>query len=153
RCAPMWGWKGRLPGPAIVIAIVALVAAMSGAALAGPSAKKVTTKKVKQIADKEIDKKAPSLSVAHAGSADSATNAANAANATHAMNANRANNVKPVKPNFVGTNSDAPPIDQGGTRVSIGCTPPPATFVFIQSTAANGGVWANLTNAVGAGTT
>ena len=68
----MRGMHSR-PSPAIVIAILALVAGVTGAAVASPSAKKVTTKKVKKIADKEIDKKAPGLSVAHAATADSAT--------------------------------------------------------------------------------
>jgi len=59
----------RLPSPAIVIAMLALVAGVTGAAVAQPVANKaVTTSKAKKIADKEIKKKAPGLSVASAGS-------------------------------------------------------------------------------------
>ena len=55
------------PSPAIVIAILALVAGVTGAAVAQPSAKKaVTKKKVKKIATKQINKLAPGLSVANA---------------------------------------------------------------------------------------
>jgi hypothetical protein len=65
--------RDRLPSPAIIVAIAALVAALGGAAVAQPVANKaVTKKKVKKIADKEIAKKAPGLSVAHA---DTAANA------------------------------------------------------------------------------
>jgi hypothetical protein len=59
------------PSPAIAIAILALVAGLTGAAVADPVAKKaVTKKKVRKIADKEINKLAPGLSVAHAATAD-----------------------------------------------------------------------------------
>jgi hypothetical protein len=54
------------PTPALVVAILALVAGVSGAAVADPVAKKVTTKKVKKIANKQIEKKAPGLSVKNA---------------------------------------------------------------------------------------
>jgi hypothetical protein len=71
-------WRTR-PSPAIVVAVLALVAGVTGAAVAQPAAKKaVTKKKVKKIADKEIKKLAPGLSVANA---DTATNADSAANA------------------------------------------------------------------------
>ncbi len=74
--------KGARPSPAIVVAILALVAGVTGAAVAQPAAKKaVTKKKAKKIADKEIEKLAPGLSVASAASATNATNATNAARA------------------------------------------------------------------------
>jgi hypothetical protein len=51
------------PSPAIIVAIVALVAALAGTAVAGPgadtSAKKVTKAKVKKIANKQINKALP----------------------------------------------------------------------------------------------
>jgi hypothetical protein len=66
------GIKGRLPSPAIVIAILALVAGVTGVAVAQPAAKKPVTKKsVKKIAKKQINKLAPGLNV---GSADVANN-------------------------------------------------------------------------------
>ncbi len=56
-----------LPSPVLIVAILALVAGVTGAAVASPVANKaVTKKKVKKIADKEIKKKAPGLSVASA---------------------------------------------------------------------------------------
>jgi hypothetical protein len=49
------------PSPAIIIAVVALVAAVAGTAIAGPSAttSAVTKSKVKKIANKQIDKRLP----------------------------------------------------------------------------------------------
>jgi hypothetical protein len=70
---------GRRPSPALVVAAFALVAALAGTAVAGPVSNKALSKsKVKKIADKEIAKKAPDLSVAHASTADNADNANNA---------------------------------------------------------------------------
>jgi hypothetical protein len=54
-------WKSR-PSPALVVAILALVAAVAGTAVAAdPSAttSAVTKKKVKKIANKQIDKRFP----------------------------------------------------------------------------------------------
>ena len=66
------GIGSRLPSPAIVIAILALVAGVTGVAVAQPAAKKPVTKKsVKKIAKKQINKLAPGLNV---GSADVANN-------------------------------------------------------------------------------
>jgi hypothetical protein len=76
-----WGW----PSPGLVIAVVALIAAFSGAALAGPAHKLLTKRKVVQIADQEIASKASGLSVKHATSADSATDAAHAQSAQTAQ--------------------------------------------------------------------
>ena len=71
---------GARPSPAIVVAVLALVAAVAGTAVAGPGAStsKITKKKVTKIADKEIKKLAPGLSVAHADTADTANTAGNA---------------------------------------------------------------------------
>jgi hypothetical protein len=63
----------------MIVALIALVMAMAGIAVAGPSAtvSKLNKKKVKSIADKQIDKAAPTLSVANAETADSADIASN----------------------------------------------------------------------------
>jgi hypothetical protein len=68
------------PSPTIVVAVMSLVAALTGTAIAGPDAttSALTKSKVKQIAKKQIKRLAPSLSVARAASADTAQNAANA---------------------------------------------------------------------------
>jgi hypothetical protein len=55
--------------PALVVAIVALIAALGGTVFAG---KLLTKKKAKRIADREITRLAPTLSVAKAKGADSA---------------------------------------------------------------------------------
>src|SRR5512144_2486202 len=53
----------RRPSPAIVIAIVALIAALGGTAIAGGALNK---KKVKKITNNQITKREPGLSVANA---------------------------------------------------------------------------------------
>lgn len=65
------------PSPAIVVAVVALVAALAGTAVAGPDAgtSAINKKKVKKIVTKQIKKLAPDLSVASAENADQAANA------------------------------------------------------------------------------
>jgi len=66
----------RAPSPAIAVAVLALVAAVAGTAVAGEpaSTSKLTTKKVKKIAKKQakkqITKLAPGLSVASAAQVD-----------------------------------------------------------------------------------
>jgi hypothetical protein len=90
--------KGSRPSPALVLAALALVFAMVGTAIAGPDAisNKITKPKVKKIAKKQINKAAPTLSVAEAERADRAQNANNADNADRADSAetaDRADNV------------------------------------------------------------
>jgi hypothetical protein len=67
----------------VAVAVVALVLGSFGTAVAGPA---ITKNKVKSIATKIVNKKAPTLSVAHAVTADTATNATNATTATTATN-------------------------------------------------------------------
>jgi hypothetical protein len=67
------GFK-RLPSPALIISIIALVAAVGGGyAVAKGSDKKSDKKIAKKVSNKQITKRAPGLSVAHAKTADSAT--------------------------------------------------------------------------------
>jgi hypothetical protein len=70
--------------PAMIVAVLALVAAVTGAAVAGPTATKSALskkekKQVRNIADSEINKLAPGLAVKSAATANSA-NTANTAN-------------------------------------------------------------------------
>ncbi len=67
------------PSPAIVLAVIALVFAIAGSAVAGTAglSSKITKSKVKKIADKRINALAPGLSVAKAASATSAASATN----------------------------------------------------------------------------
>jgi hypothetical protein len=62
--------RGSRPSSAIAVAVLALVAALAGTALAGPQAttSAINKKKVKKIASKQIHKLAPDLSVANANS-------------------------------------------------------------------------------------
>jgi hypothetical protein len=73
----------RRPSPAMVIAIVALIAALGGTAIAGGV---INKKKAKNIANNAITQRAPGLSVASAKNADNATNAGNANTANTAKN-------------------------------------------------------------------
>jgi hypothetical protein len=74
------------PSAGLLVAVLALVAAIAGTAVAGPGAttSKLTKKKVVKIAGQEIKKLAPGLSVAHADTATSATTADSAAQAENA---------------------------------------------------------------------
>ena len=49
----------RAPSPALIVAVVALVAALAGTAIAGPGASvsKITKSKVRTISNKQIDKR------------------------------------------------------------------------------------------------
>src|SRR5262249_29841004 len=112
------------------VAVIALFAAIAGTAIAGSSAKKVTTKKVKKIADNEIKKLAPGLSVAHANGADDATNATSADHATSANSAQSANSadsvggvsIEPVSIALPDPASQQPtPIAVNGSLVRVTC--------------------------------
>src|SRR5688572_11094187 len=76
--------SGTRPSPAMVLAVLALVFAMVGTAVAGPDAisSKITKSKVKKIAKKQankaIDKRESGLNVNSASTATTATNAGNA---------------------------------------------------------------------------
>jgi hypothetical protein len=66
------------PSPALIVAVLALVAVFAGSAIAGTGASTsaLTKPKVKKIARKQINKLAPGLSVANAQSATTAANGA-----------------------------------------------------------------------------
>src|SRR5437763_10144781 len=101
-------WKRLRLSPGLLVAVIGIVAALGGTALAGSniagSAKKHKSKHPDAKQDQkliraEIKKAAPTLSVAsaaHATSADSATTASNATNATHAGSADTAGSAQPV---------------------------------------------------------
>jgi hypothetical protein len=82
----------RQPGliPVIVVAIAALVLGSLGTAVAGDSVATITKKTVKKIANRQIAKQAPSLSVAKAKVADTATTANTAITANTATTASTA---------------------------------------------------------------
>jgi hypothetical protein len=89
----------RRPSPAMIVAIVALIAALGGTAVAGGF---ITKKKAKNIANNVVTQRAPGLSVASAKNADHATNADNATNAT---TANKAKNVFFAQVDYSNTNT------------------------------------------------
>jgi|1186.fasta_scaffold28235_2 hypothetical protein len=66
-----------LPSPAMVVALLALVAGITGAAIA-KGGRTVTKKQAKTIANNQILAKAPGLSVSHAGTAGTAGSATSA---------------------------------------------------------------------------
>jgi hypothetical protein len=75
--------------PAIVLAIVALIAALGGTAIAGGALNKKKVKKIsKNVANSQITARAPGLSVASANSAGSAGSANSAGTAGTAGNVN-----------------------------------------------------------------
>lgn len=103
--------KRSRPSPALVVASLALIAALTGTAIAGPHAttgavskarvKKIATRQINKLAPRlarrQINKLAPGLSVAHADSAASADSAGSANMANTAANALRINDVSVVK--------------------------------------------------------
>src|SRR5262249_27175605 len=99
-------------------AVIALVAAAAGTAVAAPVANKGVSKgKAKKIADKEIDIKAPGLSVKHAGSADSAPTANNA------NNVNTVNTIGASKIDVRLSNDTSTTVFEGsGLRIFAQCT-------------------------------
>jgi len=84
------------PSPAIVLAVLALVFAMVGSAVAGTDglSSKITKSKVKKISKKQANKALKAnVSGSHVNTADNATNATHATNADNATNATNAASV------------------------------------------------------------
>jgi hypothetical protein len=90
----------RRPSPAMVVAIVALIAALGGTAIAGGF---ITKKKAKKIAANQVNKLAPGLSVKHADTSGSADSAKHADSATAADSAKKADNLLAAKVSSTGT--------------------------------------------------
>jgi hypothetical protein len=76
----------RLPSPALVISVLALIVAVGGGAFAIAASESKQDRKIARIARKAVRKLAPKLSVKHAQTAGSATKADSADNATNAFN-------------------------------------------------------------------
>jgi hypothetical protein len=97
----MFSTYGR-PSPAMIVAVLALVFAMVGSAVAGTDglSSKITKSKVKKIAKKQankvLDGRQGDLSVAKAKEADHATTAGTASSAEHANSADIATDVQEV---------------------------------------------------------
>ena len=145
--------KKAMPSPAMLVAIVALVAALGGTAVAEvatTSLSKKDTKKVKKIANKQgkkqankqIDKKAPGLSVASAATAESAKTA---------EDADTANGLKPVKVDFAATPNSGPTtfVSQGGVQVDGECDAAGHAELNLRSTAVGGIVKLTALNETG----
>ena len=106
--------KTRL-SPAMIVAAMALTFALVGTAVAGTDAvSKLTKSKVKSIANKQIDKRAPGLSVAKAVEADHAKTADAAVNA-QALGGKALDQVRSVAAS--GANSAVVASIGGGTTV------------------------------------
>jgi hypothetical protein len=126
--------------PGLLVAVIGIVAALGGTALAGPSltgakkhkSKHPDAKQDRKLIRSEIKKAAPTLSVAsasHASSSDSATNATNATNATHASAADTAGSAQPVA--FALIDGDGSVLD--GKGVSAANVTHPTTGVYCIS--------------------
>src|SRR6476646_1290704 len=104
---------GRRPSPAMVVAILALIAALAGTAVAGGVLNK---KKVNNI----ITNRAPALSVAHAstaGKADSATSAQLATNADSAASVGGVS-IQPVSLALTDPTGSTPVLNTGGDTIN-----------------------------------
>ena len=104
----------RRPSPAMIVAIVALIAALGGTAI---GAAFVTKKQSKKIAANQVNKLAPGLSVASAKSADSAKHADSATSATSATSADTATKADNVMAAKVASDGTLLFAAQGGTSV------------------------------------
>lgn len=122
--------------PAMIVAVVALLIAVGGTAVAGVSAisrlSKPEKKEVRKIAkaesDRGITRRAPGLTVGGAKTADVAGSAVRAANADHATSADRANSagsangVEPIKVVFTAAAGGSKTIlAAGGLTISASC--------------------------------
>ena len=114
------------PSPALAVAALALVAALAGTAVAGPGASTsaITKAKVKKVSNKQITKRAPGLSVAHADTATTANTASSANTANNATTADKANNVLSAT---VGGGCTVLEATQPGTTATAVSTTPPAS--------------------------
>ena len=120
--------RGR-PSPALVVGILALIAALAGTAVAGPTATtSVSKKKTKKIARKQAKK----YFEAHIGDA-SVANAASAASAASAANADNANQLG-------GKDSTAFLPSSGQIRWSV----PPSEWVKVAVGGGSVGYFTNL---------
>jgi hypothetical protein len=134
--------KGRKPSPALLVAVVALVAALAGTAIGGVAVTSLSKKDKKQVtkiakkqgkkqANRQIAKKAPGLSGARAPPPDSATSA---------ESADTANGVKPVKVSFAAAADSGTEVfvDEGGIRIEGVCTASGSARVRYVNTADGG---------------
>jgi hypothetical protein len=142
--------KGARPSAALIVAVIALVAALGGGAVAGVAVTSLNKKDKKQVrkiskkeANKRIDKREPSLDV---NSAKNATNAENAINATNAQNADTAAGVRPVKVDYTGSGGgpDEVLLDEGGIEIRAICSGAPSAQVLLSATAPGGAIAASV---------
>src|SRR5690242_12599056 len=89
--------RERRRSPALVVAIVALIVALTGTAFAAGALTAKQKRQVGKIAGKVFNKRIGGASVAHAISADSATTAKSAGSATTAKSATEALTAKSAK--------------------------------------------------------
>jgi hypothetical protein len=101
----------RRPSPSMLVALLALIAALVGTAVAGKSVlDKPEKRQVRKLARSEIQKAAPGLSVA------SAVNATNAASAMNAENADAVDGVSEEE------------LTRGRSQFDASCNPDSTTF-------------------------
>ena len=118
------------PSPALIVAMIALVLALAGTALAGGTAAKLTKSKVRAIAVQEIEKLAPNLNV---NSAKTATTADSAKTATTADSAKIASNV--LSANVLASGATSRSIPAGVSSSKVTANPGTYEVVFPRSIA------------------
>src|SRR5436309_2679160 len=118
----------RLPSPALVISAIALVFAVGGGAFAIASSDNKKDKKIaKKIANKQIEKKAPNLSVKHAKKANHAKKAKIAGNATNADHATSADSATSATDASHATSADS------ATTATSADSAQPTAFAHVKS--------------------
>jgi hypothetical protein len=120
-------WKRLRVSPGLLVAVIGIVVALGGTAIAGTNiassgkkhkSKHPDAKQDKKLIRSEIKKAAPKLSVASAVHATSADSATSATNATHATTADTAGSAQPVA--FAKVNADGTVADgKGITNANI----------------------------------
>jgi hypothetical protein len=141
-------FKGTKPSAALIVAVIALVAALGGGAVAGVTISKLNKKERKQVkriakqqgkkqSKRQITKREPTLNVNSAKSATTAQSAATAENATSA------NGVKPVVVDYAESWTRPPQpeqvlFDEGGLQLRGRCEASGYTKLIFASAAPDG---------------
>jgi hypothetical protein len=128
--------------PALAISAVALIVAVGGGTFAIASSSGGQVKKIaKKVADRQIKKRAPRLSVRHATTADEAANAAHAASAGDAAalaglgptSFERAGHLVQISARMANTDPDRTILQAGPFTVTAHCAPQNPQQNFIRA--------------------
>src|SRR5262249_11103333 len=98
---PMKKLRLSRPSPAMVVAVIALIFAMGGTALAVVGLNGKQKRQVRSLANQQINKKAPRLSVANAKNADNANTVGNATVSSLTVGRSATGSCDPASSGFV----------------------------------------------------